>query len=110
MKLIYQWLIILALAGILWGIHTYGGTGCSKSMVPSNTQLVVVRRVPTPEIMAAINEVPKVPQTPSSKKRAKKRKARLSKEMSERVKREIQRYSQDPDWDFVEMHIPGMTQ
>lgn len=101
MKLMYQWLIILALSGILWVIHTYGGAGCSKPL-PSHPHIpalkIVVQRKASVSLETSNsiqkNSVPKIPSTPPSKsqKRRERRKTAKIKKQSDNVS----------EWDFCE--------
>lgn len=102
MKLIYQWLIVLSLAFLLWALHTYGGAGCSKPVPTSNKvhipalKIIVQRR---PSLVCETSElksqdtVPSVPPTPPSKTTSQKRRERR-KTAKIRVTRD------SDDWDF----------
>ena len=108
MKLIYQWLIILALSGILWALHTYGGAGCSKPL-PSRPyipplKIVVQRRSSVVEQTdSGIQEdtVPAVPQTPPSKN--KKRRENSAKRRIRRKTAKIRKPTDDiSEWDLCD--------
>ncbi len=103
MKLIYQWIIVLSLSVLLWAIHTYGGSACSKPVPTSKAtfpalKIVVQRR---PSLVCETSErpqedtVPTIPPTPPSKTASQRRKERRK---ASKFKREVARDSDD--WDF----------
>jgi len=108
MKLVYQWLIVLTLAGLLWAVHTYGGAGCSKPLPTSGQnkpyipplKIIVQRRaslqVETSDCPQTC-EVPKIPITPPSKTVSQKRRERRK---AAKLKTHITRDEDEIEWDF----------
>lgn len=113
MKLYYQWLIIVALATLLFILHTYGGTGCSKPAAaikinrPPRLILVKPRGKPSPERTSTPPSevksapVPEVPNTPPSKQR-RKRRLKLTKRQKESFARRLSQAMDDPEWVFIQ--------
>ena len=108
MKLAYQWALIIFLGFLVWAIHTYGGSGCSKPL-PSRPyipplKIVVQRRSSVVEQTdSGIQEdtVPAVPQTPPSKN--KKRREKSAKRRIRRKTAKIRKTTDDiSEWDLCD--------
>lgn len=96
MKLIYQWLIVITLALIVFSLHVYAGTACSKNKV-------------VPAAIAHLHE-PLQKNKPDEvirykKPKKKKRKVKVIKidiKQCKEVAEHLKWMTDDPDWYFCE--------
>lgn len=95
MKLIYQWLIVITLALVVYGLHIYGGNGCSKVTPSTQIAPALVKNLHAP---VAPTYVPKAPKKRTRKHKVKRIDIKLCKEMAEHIKWA----TDDPDWYFCE--------
>src|ERR1700677_5015170 len=99
MKLIYQWLIVLTLAGLLYAIHTYCGITCSKNqVVPMAVNRLNENHTISRPLATLTYKVPK-------KKTKKKRKEKMSKQQCKDIAAQLKWLTDDPDWDFCEVKM-----
>jgi hypothetical protein len=98
MKLIYQWMIVIALALVVFSIRVYGGNGCSKPQVAPVAAAVKNLHQPVVKSKSLDMIHHKVPKKRTRKHKARKIDIKLCKEMAEHIKWA----TDDPDWYFCE--------